>query len=197
MWESGHLLQSGKYQILRRIGGGGYGITYLAEDVELKRQVVIKAPNYTYRAAQDYEKFVQRFKREGQALSKIKHPNVVQVIELDTKSEMPYLVMAYVEGETLSQCIQKQGRLPEAEAVQVFRKLGSVLQELHQRQVIHCDLHPGNVILQPDGEPVLIDFGSAKFLQPSTYTVTTTVNESFTPYEQSLSNTKSNKESYR
>jgi eukaryotic-like serine/threonine-protein kinase len=68
VWATGQLLQSGRYQIIRQIGGGGFGLTYLAEDQMLHRQVVIKAPNRTLQRDQDYEKFVRRFQREGQIL---------------------------------------------------------------------------------------------------------------------------------
>jgi tRNA A-37 threonylcarbamoyl transferase component Bud32 len=184
MWAEGQLLQSGKYRVVQEIGRGGFGLTYLAVDVFLHRQVVIKTPNQQFRADQDYEKFVRRFQREGQALSIIEHPNVVQVIEYFDQAGMPCLVMAYIEGNTLNERIRSKGRLSQDEAVHCFRKLAEALHYLHQQGLIHCDIHPGNIILQPDGEPVLIDFGSAKLLQPGAATVTTTVNENFAPYEQ-------------
>lgn len=185
MWSEGHLLQSGKYSIKKQIGGGGFGLTYLAEDTFLRRQVVIKTPNRQFQNDQDYEQFVRRFKREGQALSKVNHSNVVQVIEYFQEAGIPCLVMAYVKGETLNERIRNKGRLSPDEAVKCFRKIAEALHTLHQRGLIHCDVHPGNIILRSDGEPMLIDFGSAKLLQPGTFTVTTTVNESFAPYEQS------------
>ncbi|NEQ31883.1 MAG: protein kinase, partial [Leptolyngbya sp. SIO4C5] len=190
MWVEGQLLQSDKYEIKRQIGRGGFGLTYLATDRFLQRQVVVKAPNKLCQNDRDYEKFVRRFQREGQVLAKIFHPNVVQVIEFFREAGMPCLVMAYVEGETLDQRIRNQGRLPQERAVSIFWKLAEALHLLHQTGLIHCDVHPGNIILRPDGEPVLIDFGSAKLLQPTTFTVTTTVNESFAPYEQTKRGSK-------
>jgi predicted Ser/Thr protein kinase len=184
IWTSGQLLQSGKYQVIQQIGGGGFGLTYLVQDQRLQRKVVIKAPNRIFQQEQDYEKFIRRFKREGQVLAKINHPNVVRVIEFFEEAGMPCLVMEYVEGETLNQCIRRIGYLPESYAVQYFRQLAMALQTVHQAGLIHCDVHPGNIMLQQGTEPVLIDFGSSKSLLPMTYTVTTTINESFTPYEQ-------------
>jgi tRNA A-37 threonylcarbamoyl transferase component Bud32 len=184
VWATGQLLQSGKYQVIRQIGGGGFGLTYLAEDQILHRQVVIKAPNRTFEQEQDYEKSVRRFQREGQVLAKISHPNVVQVVEFFQEAEIPCLVMEYVEGETLNEYIRLRSYLPQAEAVKSFRQLADALQIVHQVDLIHCDIHPGNIILRHDKEPILIDFGSTKSLKPMTYTVTTTLNESFTPYEQ-------------
>ena len=185
MWTQGHQLQSRPYQILRQLGHGGFGLTFLAQDRSLNRQVVIKAPNRELERDQDYDKFTRRFRREGEALAKITHPHVVQVIELFQEEKIPCLVLAYIEGETLNECIRQRGAIAEAEAVAIFRKLAMALQTLHQAGLIHCDVHPGNIMLrQGDQEPILIDFGSAKLLQPNTYTVTTTVNEGYAPYEQ-------------
>ena len=184
IWTTGQLLQSGKYQVIKHIGGGGFGLTYLAEDKHLPRQVVIKTPNHRFQREQDYEKFIRRFQMEGEALAKISHSNVVDVIELFQEAGMPCLVMKYVEGETLSDRIRKSGCLPEEEAVRYFRQLAIALQAMHKANLIHCDIHPSNIILRPGAEPILIDFGSTKSLVPRTYTVTTTVNQSFSPYEQ-------------
>lgn len=183
-WQTGDTLRAGKYRIQRELGRGGFGITYLAEDVSLQRLVVIKAPNQSFSKEQDYEKFIRRFQREGQALAKIGHPNVVQAIELFQEDNLPCLVMAYIDGETLKEYIQASGPLPQEQAVATFRKLASALQQVHSAGLIHCDIHPGNIILQANGEPVLIDFGSAKLAQPSTSTLSTTVNDGYSPYEQ-------------
>ena len=185
IWSQGHQLQSGKYRIIRELGRGGFGLTYLAEDWILNRPVVIKAPNRQFQADQEYKKFIRRFQREGQVLAKISHFNVVQVIDFFQEAGVPCLVMAYVDGETLYERIRNQGPLSENEAVEIFRKLATALQTVHQAGLIHCDIHPGNIMLRrQSGEPVLIDLGSAKSLQPATFTVTTTVNQNFTPYEQ-------------
>jgi serine/threonine-protein kinase len=167
------------------LGGGGFGLTFLAQDLSLNRKLVIKTPNRQLQRDQNYDKFVRRFRREGEALAKISHPNVVTVIELFYEDQTPCLVMAYIEGETLNDCIRNHGALTQEEAVEQFRKLALALQRLHAAGVIHCDVHPWNIILrQEDREPILIDFGSAKILQPNTYTVTTAANESYAPYEQ-------------
>ena len=98
MWTQGHQLQSRPYQILRQLGHGGFGLTFLAQDLSLNRQVVIKAPNRALERDQDYDKFTRRFRREGEALAKITHPHVVQVIELFQEEKIPCLVLAYIEG---------------------------------------------------------------------------------------------------
>lgn len=185
IWSQGQLIQAGKYRIIRELGRGGFGLTYLAEDCILSRQVVIKAPNRQFQADQEYEKFIRRFQREGQVLAQISHPNVVQVIDFFQEAGVPCLVMAYVDGETLNERIYNHGRLSENEAVEIFRKLATALRTVHQAGLIHCDIKPDNIMLrQRSNEPVLIDFGSAKSLQPATIRVTSTINENYAPYEQ-------------
>ena len=190
MWAEGQVLQSGKYRVIRRIGSGGFGLTYLAADTFFDRKIVIKTPNDTFEADQDYERYVHRFQREGQALAKLEHPNIVSVIDFFEEAGMPCLVMAYVEGETLDERLRNGTPLAEDEAVQIFRKLAMALHQVHQSGIFHCDIHPGNIILQRNGEPVLIDFGSAKLLSPTDFTVTTTFHPIFSPYEQRYSKDK-------
>jgi serine/threonine protein kinase len=184
IWATGQLLQSGRYQVIKQIGRGGFGLTYLAEDKDLPRQVVLKAPSQTFLQEQDYEEFVRRFRREGQVLAKINHANIVRVIDLVQEARVPCLVMEYVEGETLKQCIERINYLPEVDAVRYFRQLAIALDTVHQVGLIHCDIHPGNVILRAGKEPILIDFGSTKSLIPTTYELTTTIHPIFSPYEQ-------------
>jgi serine/threonine protein kinase len=183
-WNPGHLLKSGQYEVISLLGSGGFGMTYLAKDLNLERQVVIKRPNLSFEADRDYDKFLRRFKREGQVLAQVYIPNIVRVIEFTDLEGMPCLVMDFVAGETLNECVRRQGHIPEAEVWQLFNQLASALQSLHEQGIIHCDIHPGNIIVQPNGEPMLIDFGSTKLLHPTTWTVTTTVNKDFSPYEQ-------------
>ena len=187
VWSAGKQLQGGKYKIIRKIGDGGFGLTYLARDSFLGRDVVIKTPKQELETDSEYERFMRRFQREGQALAKISHQNIVQVIELFEAQGLPCLVMAYITGLSLNEQIRNTGPLSQEVAVNCFRKLAEALHSVHQAGLIHCDLHPGNIILQSGNEPVLIDFGSAKFLQPSAVTVTTTVNDAFCPYEQGRS----------
>jgi tRNA A-37 threonylcarbamoyl transferase component Bud32 len=183
-WVEGHLLQSAPYLIVKQIGTGVSGQVYLAEDRFLRRQVVIKIPPPDVRIKRDYDKYVRRFQREGDLLHKIKLiPNVVRLIGFFLEGEMPCLVMEYIEGETLSDYIRSKKYISPDKAVVYFQKLAETLEMLHQQSVIHCDIHPGNIILQESGEIVLIDFGSSNLLHPHTMSVTRTSND-FTPYEQ-------------
>lgn len=184
MWQVDKSLQAGKYKIIRCVGRGGFGLTYLSFDCFLKRQVVIKTPNRPLQPGQEFERYIRRFQREGQVLSKFSHPNIVTVLDFFQEENFPCLVMAYIEGETLEQYIRRSGPLSEGLAITTFQKISSALHLLHQEEIVHCDIHPGNIILKSDQEPVLIDFGSTKMVRPGTSTVTTTINESYAPYEQ-------------
>jgi len=183
MWSEGQSLQNGKYTIIEPIGFGGFGITYLAKDNRLKRNVVIKTPNRSFEFSQEYDSFVRRFQKEGESLARVSHSNVVQVIELFQEKGTPSLVLAHIEGKTIEQYVQKNGALPESRLLEIFRKLSDALCQLHIKGVIHCDIHPRNIILKEDKEPILIDFGSSKNVT-GTSTGTTTVNNYFSPYEQ-------------
>ncbi len=107
-WNQGHLLKSGQYEVIRLLGSGGFGMTYLAKDLHLERQVVIKRPNLSFEADRDYNKFLRRFKREGQVLAQVQIPNIVRVIEFTEIEGMPCLVMDFVAGETLNECIRRR-----------------------------------------------------------------------------------------
>jgi serine/threonine protein kinase len=184
IWNPGHLLKSGQYEVIRQLGSGGFSLVYLVKDCHMERHIVIKRPNLSFQEDRDYDKFLRRFKREGLVLAQIKIPNVVRVIDFIQIEDMPCLVIDFVAGETLNECVRRRGYIPEDEALKLFRKLANALGYLHDQGIIHCDIHPGNIIIQPDCEPVLIDFGSTKLLHPMTWTVTTTVNKDFGPYEQ-------------
>jgi serine/threonine protein kinase len=180
-WNPGHLLKAGQYEVVRQLGSGGFGVTYLANDTHLLRKVVIKRPNLSFHIDQNYDEFLRRFTREGNILNGLIIPNVVQIIELITVDRMPCIVMEFVEGKTLNSL---QFKMSNSEIEKLFYILADALDSLHQKEIIHCDIHPGNIMINPHNEPVLIDFGSAKLLHPTSWTVTTTRNDNYSPYEQ-------------
>jgi serine/threonine protein kinase len=190
-WEKGQLITSNNksYSVIRELGEGGFGLTYLVEEIDSKKKVTIKTPNSMFSSEKDYQTYVRRFEGEGKTLAKISHPNVVKAIGFFEFENMPCLVMEYIEGETLNEYIRRRKCLDIDEAIKCFQILAETLKIVHQDGLIHCDIHPGNIILRQSGtvtsiDPVLIDFGSAKLLQPNTKMATTTINEGFMPYEQ-------------
>jgi serine/threonine protein kinase len=187
-WKKGQQLKAGKYIIEEVLGQGGFGITYKAVHESLNQPVVIKTPNEYLKYEADYDKYVERFIKEGQILARLSethHPHIVAVRDLFRDGDTYCLVMDFVSGKNLFDVVKQSGRLLEQEAVRCIRQIGEALAFIHQAGLVHRDAHPGNIILCKNGQAVLIDFGISKELTPSTQTSTGDVgNRGFAPYEQ-------------
>ena len=135
----------------------------------LERQVAIKL--LAEHLAED-DGFVARFRREALAAAKLVHPNIVQVYDsgYDTEAHRHYIVMEYVEGETLAQILRERGRLAVGEAVDIVSQACEGLEYAHRHAVIHRDVKPGNLLINPDGVVKLADFGIAKAAEDSKIT---------------------------
>jgi formylglycine-generating enzyme required for sulfatase activity len=145
----------GRYQILRKLGEGGMGRVYLAEDSLLARRVALKIPHLDADPTA-----VARFQREARVAAGIDHPNLCGVHDVGQIDGVHFLTMPFLEGEPLS---EHTGRpWPPAQAVGLVRQLAVVLGVLHSRGLVHRDLKAANVMLKPDGVPVLLDFGLAR-----------------------------------
>ena len=167
----------GKYELQEQLGHGGMAEVWKAFDLQLHRYVAIKI---LHANLQEDPSFVARFEREAQLIASLHHPNIVQLHDFQIASQeadttTAYMVMDYVEGETLGQYIEKtskQGNIPyPAEIVQIFTYIGLAVDYAHQKGVIHRDLKPANILLDKlntthtaAGEPILSDFGVAKLM---------------------------------
>ena len=165
----GVVLQN-RYRILRRLGGGGMGVVYLADDLRLPgRHCAIKEMSPAALAAQDREYAIQAFRQEAQMLATLKHTGLAAVTDFFPDGDNLYLVMEYVEGESLEQKLKAapQGRLTTSQALAITRQLCDVLEYLHSSvpPVIFRDLKPTNVMVLPSGQVKLIDFGIARFFK--------------------------------
>jgi Tol biopolymer transport system component len=147
----------GPYRVVRRLGRGGMGAVYLAHDTRLDRPVALKVP----RLAGLGPDAVERFRREGRAAAALRHPNICPVYDVGEVNGVPYLAMAFVEGQTLAERVRTVP-LPPATAAALTRALARALAVAHKAGVIHRDLKPANVMVGPDGEPVVMDFGLAR-----------------------------------
>ena len=188
IWATGQQLQNGKYVIEEVLGQGGFGITYKALHVPLEQQVVIKTPNEYLKYERDYDQYVERFVREGRILARLSetpHPQIVGVRDLFQDGETHCLVMDFVPGMNLFDAVKQRGGLPEGEAIGYIRQIGEALALVHQAGLVHRDAHPRNIMLRDNGTAVLIDFGIAKEIIPSTISSTGNAgNQGFAPYEQ-------------
>jgi tetratricopeptide (TPR) repeat protein len=153
------LTRIGKYEVTGLLGRGGMGLVYRAFDKHLGREVAIKT--ITEGFAGDPE-MLERFYREAAKTGMLKHPNIVTVYDLGEQEGFPYIVMEYVAGEALDRVIQSARPLPLASRLRIIEQVCSALAYAHRNDVIHRDVKPANVIVQPDGVAKLLDFGIAR-----------------------------------
>ena len=155
---SAGITQIGKYQIVGVLGRGGMGLVYRALDRNLDRQVAIKT--LTEGFVKDPE-MLQRFYREAKKTGLLKHPNIVTVYDLGEQDGIPYIVMEYVAGDPLDKFIESGHPMPLITKLKIMEQVCSALGYAHRNDVIHRDVKPANIIVQPDGMAKLLDFGIA------------------------------------
>lgn len=181
----GCTLQHGKYNIVKTLGRGSFGITYLATTkvalsgglgkMEVTVNVAIKEffmEEFNSRSmdgssvdgtnASLVKNYRKKFYREAENLSKLRHPNIVKVLEVFDENNTTYYAMEYVNGESLDDYIKSKGRIPEEEAMTQLKDIGQALQYMHDNKMLHLDLKPKNVMRNNDGHLLLIDFGLSK-----------------------------------
>ncbi|MBU1189354.1 MAG: protein kinase [Gammaproteobacteria bacterium] len=149
----------GRYQILDELGRGGMGIVYKALDPKLDRFVAIKCMSDEL---SKNELKVTAFLREARHAASLSHPNVVQVFNTDESSGIPYLVMQFVDGDTLSSYLHRRGSLSQSEALRIIHQAGIALEAAFDVGILHQDVKPGNIMLDAKNHVYLTDFGIAK-----------------------------------
>jgi eukaryotic-like serine/threonine-protein kinase len=148
----------GPYQIHSPLGEGGMGVVFRARDTKLGRDVAIKVLSDAF--ANDPDRLA-RFEREAQVLASLNHANIAHIYGLEETQETRCIVMELVEGETLAQVL-KRGPLPVDEALRISKQILEALEAAHEKGIVHRDLKPGNVMVLPDGNVKVLDFGLAK-----------------------------------
>ena len=157
---------AGRYRIDQQIGVGGMAVVYRATDLNTQHFVAVKVLKPEYN--QDAE-YVARFQREAEAASKMTHHNIVNLLDVGMDSSgNRYLIMEYVEGQTLKDVIREKGRLSETSAVQITIRILSALQHAHSNGIIHRDIKPQNILMQSDGHVKVADFGIARMANKNT-----------------------------
>jgi len=154
----------GPFRILQKLGAGGMGDVYLAEDTRLDRKVALKSPTDSWLEAPDAH---ARLHREARAAARLNHPNIAAIYDVFDIDSRPYIVIEYVEGESLSS-IASRGPLPVDQAVRIVRQLATALEAAHGAGVIHRDLKPANVMITPSGIAKVLDFGLARTAESRT-----------------------------
>jgi serine/threonine-protein kinase len=153
----------GRYLLLEKIGQGGMGVVFKALQEPLNRLVALKM---ILAGAYARPKDVARFRGEGEAIARIRHPNVVQIYEADEQNGRPFLSMEFMEGGSLAKQLNGTPQ-PPTQAAALVEALARGVHEAHQHNIVHRDLKPANVLLAADGTPKITDFGLAKFLDAS------------------------------
>ncbi len=200
----GTTLQGGKYRIIRVLGQGGFGITYLAEHTTLYKKVAVKEffPK-TFCGRNDTTSQVcvateangpivtrlrQKFIKEAQNLAKMDCPYIVRVTDVFEQNDTAYYVMDYIEGQTLAEMVKLTGPMRAGQAIGVIEKIGEALEYIHSKRMNHLDVKPANVMVRAsDLRPILIDFGLSKQYDTSGQQTSTTpvgISHGYAPIEQ-------------
>src|SRR6266498_1773143 len=183
-----HPRNLGKYELQQILGRGGMAEVWKAYDTQLRRAVAVKI---LHADLQNDPQFLARFEREAQAIASLHHPHIVQIYDFHVSRQPEsaqdgltcYMVMTYVEGQTLARFIRNRSRVgkipPVEEIIHLFTAIGNAVDYAHQQGMIHRDLKPANILLDrqnttrnPMGEPILTDFGLARLLESPSSTLT-------------------------
>src|SRR5215211_8734829 len=155
-------LLNGRYRLDAQVGTGGMSTVYRAFDSTLERRVAIKLMHRDIAGDSDQ---LERFRREARAVAQLSHPHIVGVIDAGEDDGRPFIVFEYVDGETLKERIRRLGRLPIAEAIAYSIEIGRALMAAHAERIVHRDVKPQNVLIDPEGCAKVTDFGIARSLE--------------------------------
>ena len=160
---------NGRFRLEEKIGSGGMSTVYRAFDEVLERSVAIKI---MHREISDDPDQLERFRREARAVARLSDPHVVTVIDAGEDEGYPYIVFEYVAGKTLKQHIKDVGKLPVGESIAYAIEIGRALSAAHAVRLVHRDVKPQNVLLDPEGRAKVTDFGIARSLESDGLTAT-------------------------
>ena len=201
---AGSTLQNRKYTIIKMLGRGGFGITYLARHTILNKDFAIKEffpQDYCNRESDTshisvatttnrdlVDKLRSRFISEARNIADLRHPNVIGIHDVFEENGTAYFVMDFIEGESLENMVRRRGVIPEMKAVEYTKKIASALAYVHDRKMTHYDVKPANIMVRRiDDEPVLIDFGLSKQYTESGHqksTLLVGLSHGYSPLEQ-------------
>lgn len=197
-------LQGGKYKIVRVLGQGGFGITYLATQTSLQRKVAIKEffmkdfcsrdshtmymQSFTAESAKQVEQYRKKFFKEAGNLSRLHHPNIISVIDVFEENGTVYYSMPYYSGGSLQEYVDAHGALSESEAMKLIKQIAKALKYMHEEEhICHFDVKPANIMLDEKRNAILIDFGISKNYDAQGHETSMTpigLSEGYAPIEQ-------------
>ncbi len=148
-----------RYEINKELGRGGMAVVYEATDIMLDRQVALKMLRPEY--ASD-EEFIKKIRHEARAVARISHPNVVNIYDIGQTENYHYLVMENIIGQNLKDIIEAREKLPIIEALDIASQIAAALNVAHESDIVHCDIKPHNIILTPENQVKVTDFGIAR-----------------------------------
>ena len=163
-------LLANRYRVVRQLGQGGMGSVWLAEDTQLDNKpfAIKMLPSILVSNKRAY----RQLKDEALVAMKLTHPNIVTLRAFEENSGNPFLVMDYIDGQTLDDYLAEKGKLPEADVLRILRPIAAALDYAHSKGVVHRDVKPGNVMIAKDGTPYILDFGIAREIQETMTRVT-------------------------
>lgn len=157
-------LLAGRYELLEKIGDGGMAVVYKARCRLLNRYVAIKILNPEL--AKNHN-IIENFRRESQAAAGLSHPNIVGIFDVGREGNLHYIVMELIEGETLSEMIEREGPMDYHKVISITKQIASGLSFAHENHIIHRDIKPHNILMTKDGVAKIADFGIAKAMTES------------------------------
>lgn len=160
-----------RYKIIEKLGEGGMALVYKARDLLLGRWVAVKILRPQLVSDRD---FVDRFKREARAVASLSHPNIVNIYDIGQYGDIHYLVMEMVEGDNLKSKI-REGSLDIRESLEIAIQICRALETAHNKQIIHCDIKPHNILITGEGKVKVTDFGIARAVTSTTFTQTQSI----------------------
>lgn len=200
--QSNSILQGGKYRIEKVLGQGGFGITYLAEQVMLGRKIAVKEFFIKELCNRDeetsqvsigstgsietVERFKEKFLKEAKLIASMDNNHIIRIHDIFEENGTAYYIMENIDGGSAEDLV-KNGALDETDAIRVVKEVGSALEYIHKQNVLHLDVKPSNILLRNNGEAVLIDFGISKRYDDNgrqTSTTPTGISRGYAPIEQ-------------
>jgi serine/threonine-protein kinase len=204
--QSGIILNNGKYTIKKKIGEGGFGITYEAMQSGLSRTVCIKEFFPAGKCVRNtlaktvhlqgisgglFEKYRQAFIKEARTIASLKHPNIIEVIDVFDENNTSYMVMPFIKGKSLQSIVDTNGKLSYSETVNYIAQITDAVSYIHTKNILHRDIKPDNVMITRDYKAILIDFGSAReFEHDKTQAHTSMLTHGYAPTEQYTTNSR-------